>query len=93
MVYSDFTLPEVVRRFGLSMQQYADMYAGVPSIPISPTLAMQSHEYFPVALSIGTDKARSELIIAPILVEVRKQMNHQISLFSGVDFTVSPEQG
>jgi hypothetical protein len=38
-------------------------------------------------------KARSELIIAPILVELRKMKNRQIGLFSGVEFTVEPEQG
>jgi hypothetical protein len=27
------------------------------------------------------------------LIELRKQLNHQISLFSGIDFTVDPDQG
>jgi hypothetical protein len=44
-------------------------------------------------LAIHTEKARSELIIAPILVELRKILRHQISLFSGVDFTIDPAQG
>ena len=35
----------------------------------------------------------SELIIAPILVELRKQTGRSISFFSGVDFTVDPTQG
>ena len=43
--------------------------------------------------SIHTEKARSEFIVAPILAEVRKLMNHRISLFSGVDFNVDPAQG
>jgi len=45
------------------------------------------------ALAIQTEKARSELIIAPILVEVRRILDRRISLFSGVDFTVDPSQG
>jgi len=43
-----------------------------------------------LALAIGTEKARSEMIIAPVLIEVRRQMQRKISLFSGVDFPVDP---
>jgi hypothetical protein len=38
-------------------------------------------------------KSRSELLIAPILVELRKLAQHQVSLFSGIDFSVDPGQG
>ena len=33
------------------------------------------------------------MIIAPILIAARKYLNNQISLFSGIDFTVDTEQG
>ncbi|MEB3217492.1 MAG: hypothetical protein VKN72_14830 [Nostocales cyanobacterium 94392] len=33
------------------------------------------------------------MIISPILIAVRKFFKHQISLFSGVDFTVDSSQG
>ena len=33
------------------------------------------------------------MIIAPILLELRRQLNYQISLFSGVDFNVDSERG
>ena len=45
------------------------------------------------ANTVGTEKARSELIIANILLEVRKILNNQISLFSGVIFDVDKEKG
>lgn len=41
----------------------------------------------------NTEKVRSELLIAPILVELRKQTGRTISFFSGVDFTVDESQG
>jgi hypothetical protein len=44
-------------------------------------------------LGRNSEKARSELIIAPILVDLRRQLNEQISLFSGVDFTVDETKG
>ncbi len=53
---------------------------------------MMLQENIPLAISINTEKARSEMIIAPVLVELRKIMNHQISLFSGVSFDVDIEQ-
>ena len=33
------------------------------------------------------------MIIAPILIALRKYLNNQISLFSGIDFTVDSAQG
>jgi hypothetical protein len=33
------------------------------------------------------------MIIAPILLEVRRQINYQIGLFSGSEFNVAPEKG
>jgi hypothetical protein len=42
---------------------------------------------------MGSEKARSELIISPILFEVRKILNRQISFFSGEEFNVEPEAG
>jgi len=47
----------------------------------------------PLALSNNTEKARSEMIIAPILIEMKKQSSDNFSLFSGVEFEVESEQG
>ncbi|WP_321161611.1 hypothetical protein [Lyngbya sp. CCAP 1446/10] len=47
----------------------------------------------PLALEINSDKARSELIIAPILVEIKKRLPERMSLFSGREFNVDPARG
>jgi hypothetical protein len=64
-------------------------------LPVSPSAILKSvlEDYIPLATAIATEKARSEFLIAPILAEVRRQFNNQISLFSGSEFTVAPEQG
>jgi len=49
-------------------------------------------ENVPLAVSINTEKARSELIIAPMLVEVRKILDRKISLFSGIELNVDEEK-
>jgi hypothetical protein len=93
MTYSDFTLPEVTRRFDLTFDEQHDVFASVPAVKPSDFLRTALAENVPLALAIQTEKARSELIIAPILVEVRKQLQRRVSLFSGVDFIVEPTLG
>lgn len=93
MSYSDFKLPELKRRFNLILEEDADLFSAAPETPVSDWLRATLHETLSVALAINTEKGRSELIIAPILVELRKQTGHAISFFSGVDFTVDPSQG
>ena len=46
-----------------------------------------------LAVAIGTEKAKSEMIVANILIELREQFEHRISLFSGIDFSVDVESG
>jgi hypothetical protein len=44
-------------------------------------------------IATGSEKARSELIITPVLVEVRRILNRKVTLFSGEDFTVDESLG
>ena len=44
-----------------------------------------------LATAIGTEKARSELIVADILFELREHLEARISLFSGIEFNVDAE--
>jgi hypothetical protein len=91
--YSDFTIDAVKQRFGLRLEEGRDLYASVPPVQISPLLRETLAENVPLALAISTEKARSELIITPVLLEARRQTGHQSSLFSGIDFAVDPERG
>lgn len=93
MTYSDFKLPELKRRFNLILEEDADLFEAAPELPVSDWLQETLRETLPVALAINTEKVRSELIIAPILIELRKQTGRTISFFSGVDFTVDPSEG
>ena len=94
MAYSNFTDLSVLRReFGLSVTFQARLFEGEYAATPSDFLRTALHEYEPLALAIGTEKARSELLIMPILAEIRRQRNREISLFSGVDFNVDAERG
>ena len=65
----------------------------VEPIEISEKLTSTLEETTELALAINTEKARSEMIITPILLELRPKANYQISLFSGTDFNVDVEKG
>jgi len=93
MAYSDFKLNEVSQRFGLTVNEASGMFADVPEAECSDLLVTILGENVDLAVAINTEKARSEMIISPVLLEIRRKFNGQISLFSGVDFTVDIQQG
>jgi hypothetical protein len=91
--YSDFTLDRVRKTFGLTISDKNEIFTCVNEVECPPLLAEVLRENVPLALASNTEKSRSEMIIAPILIAVRKYLNNQISLFSGIDFTVDSAQG
>jgi hypothetical protein len=93
MAYSNFTLAKVKEDFGLTVDETQDLFADIEAVKPSEILTVTLQEYISLATAIGTEKARSEFLIAPILTEVRRQLNYQISLFSGTDFNVDIEKG
>ncbi|HAG84864.1 MAG TPA: hypothetical protein DCL61_27875 [Cyanobacteria bacterium UBA12227] len=93
MSYSEFSLAKAKREFGLTTLEKRDIFADVAELPASNLLAEILNYNLPIALGSNSEKARSELIIAPILVDLRRQFQEQINLFSGVDFTVDDTRG
>lgn len=93
MAYNLFSLPHVKRAFDLTFVEQIDLFADVAPMTVGDLLQAILVENIPLALAIHTEKARSELIIMPILVELRRLMGRQISLFSGIDFNVDAENG
>ncbi len=93
MAYSDFTLSEIKEKFQLSIEEQADIFSDAGEEKISDFLSEILKENIPLALAIHTEKARSEMIVVPVLIELRKISDHQISLFSGVEFNVDKEKG
>lgn len=93
MAYSDFTLSKFKKSFNIRIDEEIDLFANVEPVQVSEKLITNLEETAELALAINTEKARSEMIITPILLEVRRQANYQISLFSGTDFNVDAEKG
>ncbi len=93
MAYSDFTLADLRQRFGLTVTEGGDLFAAVPEVELPAGLADNLARYLPLALNLNTEKARSELLIAPVLVELKLRYPDQLSVFSGIDFTVDAAAG
>ncbi|MFN6562843.1 MAG: hypothetical protein RMY28_024050 [Nostoc sp. ChiSLP01] len=93
MAYSDFTLSKFKKSFSISIDEETDLCGNIEPLQPSDKLTNTLEETTELALAISTEKARSEMIITPILLEVRRRANHPISLFSGTDFNVDAEKG
>ncbi|MCI5158185.1 MAG: hypothetical protein D3906_07030, partial [Candidatus Electrothrix sp. AUS1_2] len=86
-------LKAVKQQLGVHLAEQEGLFSAVAGITVSPSFQDILQENVPLARAINTEKARSELIIANVLVELRKILKHQISLFSGVEFNVDKEKG
>ena len=94
MSYSEFTsIIKVKQVFGLTTVEGPRFLPQITPINPSATLTDFLANSLPVAVATGSEKARSEMIITPVLLEVRKILQQNISLFSGEDFTVDYETG
>lgn len=94
MAYSDFkSVDEIIQKFGVSIVSNGSLFPDMQEIVPSDQLQAILSENIPLALNINTEKARSEFIIAPVLVEVRRIFHHQIALFSGIELNVDETLG
>lgn len=92
MPYSKFTLSEVAETFGLTVKTDT-IFKEVKSIQISGFLKENLLRGAAIALPNGSEKARSELLVAPFLVELRQINNNQISVFSGENLDIDKKKG
>jgi hypothetical protein len=85
MAFRDFPYPDVITKLGLS-ENSADLFAGVTELPASAALRSFLGTNLTLANLINTEKARSELLVAPLLSELWSRANGRINLFSGIEF-------
>jgi hypothetical protein len=92
MPYNNFTVEEVGDKFDLVFKAKSflpELAEILPSNWLKETLV----KTLPLTKMVGSEKARSEFIIAPILVELRGLAKDEISIFSGREFNVDRELG
>ncbi len=91
MPYSKFTLPQVVENFQLTLVEGDRFLQDIPPVQPSSLLAQILKDTLPWAIAVSSEKARSEGIINPVLLEVKRQLAGKISVFSGEEFSVQPD--
>src|ERR1051325_2500422 len=74
VAFSEFSVRKVKKQLGIQIDRATDFFADVMPANISLLLTDTLKESLPLALAIGTEKARSEMIVAPVLMEVRRQL-------------------
>ncbi len=93
MAYSDFTISRVRKDLGIDTTEVSGLFDQVPPLIASELLKGMLDRSGRLARLIGTEKAKSEFLIAPILAEIVAQLDDQVSLFSGTEFNIDPEKG
>ncbi|TAE20897.1 MAG: hypothetical protein EAZ91_25950 [Cytophagales bacterium] len=92
MAYSDFTIEQLEKQFGLvEARTHLFVADELPAVSVSERLLADITEglEFPVF----SEKAKSEILIMPVLREIRRLSGNRFSIFSGYTFEVDPVQG
>lgn len=94
MPYSQYTtLESAVEQFSLTVRETAQPLVKYSPVNPSPFLQAVLERELAWAIAVGTKKARSEASILQLLLEVREQLDRQISVFSGREFNVDASRG
>jgi hypothetical protein len=92
MAFGDFSFPQVMQDLGLTLNE-ADLFSAVPAVALRDDFVSTITDGATVALAINTEKAKSEFIIAPILLELRRLLGGAVGLFSGVELDADSSRG
>ena len=93
MAYNKFTMLQLQEEYQIEDTEQAGLFAATPPAVISDWLRQTLAKQTEVALRSGSEKARSELLITPILIEVYEQARDRANFFSGIEFDVDKKRG
>ena len=91
MAYSDFTLSKLRHQLGIE-QREVNLFNGKIR-PKQPTEHLLDDLEYAETSPVSTEKAKSELIITPILREIRRANHNAFKIFSGYTFNVEESKG
>jgi hypothetical protein len=92
MSYSNFTLKRIKAEFDINVVENRDLFSTIEEVEVSNYLKTTLNYNVPLALAISTEKARSEMIISNVLIELKKLLNDEIGLFSGINLDVDKDR-
>jgi hypothetical protein len=92
MAYNNFSLQDTISQFDLNLLESAFCESLPPVSPKSEFLNI-FEQYLPLAQRAKSEKAKSELLVSPILVELLRLADNRVQLFSGEEFNVDRDRG
>jgi hypothetical protein len=92
MSFQQFTFPQVQLDLGLTLHD-ADLFSAASPFPVREEFAAFLRDGVDLAVANSTEKAKSEFIIAPVLLELRRALGHRFFLFSGVEWEADAARG
>ena len=92
MSFRDFSFPDVVTKLGLTATT-AQLFTDLQPVPVSADFVARLRAGVAFAIGANTEKARSEFVVAPILLEFGWLSKYRHAVFSGVEFNVDAAMG
>lgn len=89
MPYTDFTLESAEATLGVTTRP-GDLFPGLAPAPVPGWLADQLGRG--MRLALVSEKARSEFIVAPVLLAVREASHETVAILSGQRLDVDPDR-
>ncbi len=93
MAYSDFTIEQVIDKFSLTFVEQELFSALESSMQLSSWLLETLSKGKKFALTSSSEKAKSEFIIAPILLEVESYYPAKLAIYSGKNLDGDRSEG
>lgn len=90
MAYTDFTLKHLHKKFGIS-NKIALLFPKLA--PIEPSDWLKDMLQKASLLPLRSEKAKSEMIVFPILLELRNRNDNFITIYSGDNLNADDENG
>jgi hypothetical protein len=88
--YSDLSIEDVRKTFQLQISR-TELFSEI--IPLEPAAWLKQVLQEGFEISVISEKARSEFIIAPILLFIREVHQGKIGIYSGTRFDIEPSRG
>lgn len=92
MAFQQFTFPKVLAELSLAVSD-TDLFAGLAEEFVQTELQDALIDASDMASAMDTEKARSEFVIAPVLMELRRRHRGAFKIFSGVELVGDPKRG
>ncbi|MEM1124535.1 MAG: hypothetical protein AAGJ18_29120 [Bacteroidota bacterium] len=91
MGYSNFrNLRQISQKFNLTVRQ-ANLLTNIQ--PVEPSDWLKKTVELAYAVPLSNEKVKSERLISPVLTEVHQLFKDKLTLFSGEELNVKPEDG